>query len=508
MKAALYYAFRQIQRRPRDFLAVLTTSAVVLLAMFLMLLGLETQWRQSVMPDHEANFHFTLYDLTEEEMEEVAGWFGVQAVYVEEEPGKVWPKSYNIQPKTALRVRISMDQAPRTQAIYKDMLDTFELWERPPYEQYNSVEGKQIVQHMRIGINRSFLVDTATPYLMRPATLLMMELFALFLGSAIAILLYERYQRNMPEFGTLRALGFTKGQIAAMNIAQSGLISLLSLPLAVGMALGITTLFKALTADLPGDKSMIALLDYIPAAGICVAFLTLFVTTLAGSALVCVLLRNVELLDQLRGQTNLQVSFVAKTSERLAQAKTMYFYTILHFFRTRRSSLLYTLAILVMLPLPIVYGELFGAMGSIPENNAILMSRFYLVQAAMLLLTTIGVCIASSAYQMMGRRRELATFRALGCSRWQTLRLVLPEILLQSLLASLICGVVINDLMLRFAFAEVSRPAMEVLVFMGGIFQYIGISFLASFPFLLLGTFASLHRITSANIIDHLRGVE
>lgn len=508
MKTVLLYAFRQIQRRPRDFLAVLATSAVVLLAMFLLLLGLETQWRQEVMPDHEQNYHFTVYDLTDEEIEEISGWFGIQAVYMMEEPGKVWPNDYKIQTKTETRFRISMNQAHRAQAIHQDILDTYEMWERKPYEPYNSVEGKQAFQHFRIGMNRSFLLDTATPYLARPANILLMELFALFLGSAIAILLYERYQRNMPEFGTLRALGFTKGKIAAMNIIQSGMVSLLSLPLAVGMSFAVTALFKVFTANLPGDKSMIALLDYIPLAGIAIAFSTLFLTTLAGSALVCFFLRNTEILDQLRAKGNMQVSFVAKTSERLAEASSMYFYTILHFFRTRRSILLYALAILVMLPLPILYGTIFGAIGEMGDNNAILMSRFYLLQAAMLALTTIGVCMASSAYQSMGRKTELATFRALGCSRLQIFRLVLPTVLMQSLLCSIVCGVVINSLILRYTFAEIDRPLMEVLDYMGGIIEYVGISFLLSFPFQLMGTLASLIRITSPNIIENLRGNE
>ena len=136
------------------------------------------------------------------------------------------------------------------------------------------------------------------------------------------------------------------------------------------------------------------------------------------------------------------------------------------------------------------------------------MSRFYLLQAAMLALTTIGVCMASSAYQSMGRKTELATFRALGCSRLQIFRLVLPTVLMQSLLCSIVCGVVINSLILRYTFAEIDRPLMEVLDYMGGIIEYVGISFLLSFPFQLLGTLASLIRITSPNIIENLRGNE
>ena len=518
MKPAIFYALRQIRRRWRDDLPILLLCAAVMLSLLLLLMAMEGSWQARVLPDRAENYHFILYDLTPQEAAEIAARPNVQAVYYYTadsglpHPPKTTLRAEASDASSELDVRVTLSASPRAKAVQKALMERYDLWQRAPYRLYRSQDEKNGFFHHRKGMNLSFCLDTAMPYILRPGTLLLMLLFALFLGAAVVTLMESRYRRAMPEYGVLRAMGFTARQIVLTHTARSVLLLCAALPVTLALSLPAGWLLLRATAGLYDGKAWAW--SGIPLGETLLVFAMLTAVTAAGSALLARAHRRVPMLELLGGEESAAVSYVEKTSDALVLAKSLRVYGRLHFRRSRRAMALYVLAIAVMLPLP---GHFFLALlTSLLQGVRNLYRASFIwstAEFALLAVTAATVCGCAAYDAVLKRRRELAILRAMGCSAGALRRLVRPEMAALACFSALAAGISGNYIELQFVFAEISAPQSgtiplpldQLYAVIPNLCLYILFSLPLSALSIAVGASLALHRLTRGGILDGLR---
>jgi hypothetical protein len=107
MGAAVYYALRSIRRRPKSFISLAGVSAAVMLALILLLLFLEAEWRQSVMPDNTNNYHLCFYNLSDAEKDWIKSQEWTHATY------ELYSASGGEETADEYRVRVAWDYSAK-----------------------------------------------------------------------------------------------------------------------------------------------------------------------------------------------------------------------------------------------------------------------------------------------------------------------------------------------------------------------------------------------------------
>ncbi|MBQ8508855.1 MAG: ABC transporter permease [Clostridia bacterium] len=523
MRAVLHFTLRRVIRRPRRFLSMAAVSAAILTTLIMVLLYFDADWRARVMPDNQQNYHFSLYNLTDREKQTVRSKDWVQETY-----DIYYDNSTDYS--NEFRVRVDWDHVLSAGACCREVLLEFGLVEREPYAtQYQNFYDRQVetminnrrdpatipaeaskgavLAMVRMWLkNTSFCNETVNTYVMRPEFLLHMSLFALYLGSAMCILTAELYRSDLPEFGSLRALGMKGWQITGVNLMYSLFTSLASIPAAMLLTAAIVKIYTAATAGMLSEGIYYTLMDEIPVGAVLILAGLLTAASLAGTYLVCRLNRNLTAMEMLRGGNSYQVSFVAKTSPRFERAKSAKIYSRLYIFRTRRSFLLRTLIVAMMIPLPCYYLNVIFLWLSHPALEVI----YHVVQAVIVFATSMTVIYVSARSDTEQRHPEFAILRAIGQSKRAVRRMAFPPALVQTVTVSLSSMLLYSWLMNPYAALLSNNPGR-----LPGFFDLIasvtsnlpGILILVAPP-LLFGVTIALRRFFKRSMIENIRSTE
>ncbi|MBQ8508854.1 MAG: ABC transporter permease [Clostridia bacterium] len=525
MKVSLYFALRELKRRPRRALSLIAVSAAILTTLIMMLLYFEADWRARVMPDHEENYHFRLYNLTEREKKQIAARPWVQATY------EIW-RDTTRHPSYAceFRVRVRWDYLWEYGELALSLMNEYDIWEREPYlSQYGSTYDS-VYRSMAYGSlsrgsgamtreelaesstklkifsdsvkNLSFVSDTITTFAIRPEFMAYLSMLSLFLGATMAIILNENYRRDLPEYGALRALGMRRNQILAINLIESAILSIIAVPLSTLLTVVIVKLYNRFTAGMNTDGVYYTLLDSIPMGEIVILSLLMTVTSLIGTLAVALIYRNRPVMEMMRGSGAYQVSWVAKTSPKFEKSPDCRVYNRLYITRTRRSFALRTAVVAIMLPLPIYY---FSAIVNLLGEGGLALT-YHLLQALILLATSVTVIYVSSRGDTDLRGTEFAIFRALGMSKKGVRRIASPAVWLQAAIAcaaSILLYIELSDTTQGIS----SLPVPRHLTLAAVIMPLPAIAALV-LPPLIGGMRASLRHIFKRSIIENIREME
>ena len=536
MKLSISYALSEIRRRPRGFIALTAVSASILTILIMMLLFLNASWRAEVMPDNEQNYHFYIRGLTDSEKRYVASQPWVQAWYdidITGPDGKLIDSTF--------RVRVIWPEVVRVSKHAWEIFDELNLWSREEYKTtydsyykdklngiiadyhgapaesrlstgYTIAETAMIQAKHKLLMsskvkNVSFCQLSIDSYIIRPEFFAMMMMFALFLGSAMMILMSESYKRLTREFGTLRALGMKKRQIAYIFCAQNLFSSLAAIPLGAAASILVVKLYTAIySGRLDAENVYLTLLDSIPVSVILIMSALMTIASLAGCIAVCVLNRNLELMSMLSGATGIRVSFVAKTSPRFERAKSARIYNRLRLGRTKRSFILSVLVIVIMLPLPLSYLLLmitpeFGA--AAPEGEF----AYYLFQTIILYLTSMIVIYVSSRSGADERAGEYGILRSMGMKKRGLRNMIFHPYILQILftcIPSVLLFLKLSDTTQRTSALPGAARWTPVGFISTLLFDSAGVILLIAPP-LFLGAALALRRFGRRSTIENIR---
>lgn len=460
VKSALFYSARDIMRRPRETLTLAAIMTAVMMALVLLILWIEAEWRADVMPERESNYHFEFLGLTEEQKSWIREQEWVQTTHD-------IPESEYFEYSRFL-VRIGWNYLDRRGEYVYDIIDRFDLLETDAYRRvyntyYNSAYGNissspfitaQYIKK-RGGVaamardsarlfvvrnnieNLNFIVKTTQNYLIMPENLMTMMFFSLFLGGAVFIVMNERYRRGFSEIGSLRALGFTKTQIYYYAVVRGALLNLLSvIPTSVFVIVSMR-IFRAVTRGIGDDGIYMTLADSIPAENLLASFLCLFLVTAAANVIVCAIYSKQTVMDGLRGRETLEVSFVEVSSWRFERRGGAGAYTWLYIGRTKKRMIVSSVAVMIMIPLPILY--LFMALSAVRESSAA--GAYFIFQAAMLLVSAVTVIAMSSFYTVRGRMAELSILRSMGMRVCDIAKMISASALVESAISSFMAGI-------------------------------------------------------------------
>ncbi len=460
MKVSLWYVLREFRRRPRRWLSLSLVSAAVMTVMILMVLWMEAEWRADVMPDHEDNYHFSFYNLSEADKTYIRRQDWVQATY--DLYADVRSEAYTNE----FRVRVTWEHTANAVSLARQVMLQRGLFEREPYaaayqreyeRQYQEFLNKWMGMPERNGItveeasaintrsyilrskvnNTSFLMKTQNSYTMQPSFFAFMFMLALFLGAATTILTLETYRSSFCDFGTLRALGMNRMHIFFVNLLESLGVALAAIPAAILLSIGGVQLYYLLSAPYAESAGEVyfTIAHYVPIPTLAVICLYLIGAALLGTLLVCWIYRTKPILSLLRSIGTFTVSFVSKTSSFFEYSRGVGGYSRLYGIRARASLLRFTAVIAIMLPLPMYYMiAAVGLIGTMDSPAAIVQGIYILFQAAAILIT--ALCVTWSASRMAARSRmtELGIFRALGADRTAVRRITYPIAAAQSML--------------------------------------------------------------------------
>ena len=140
MKAAFYFAIREIRRRPRHFLALTIVSVAILTTLIMMLMLLNAEWRNDVMPERPDNYHFTIKGISESEKKWIRSQPWVQVCYDVERY-----VSNGVTADDTLNVRLIWSENYYSTKHAWEIFDEFNLWEREPYKLYYESQLDEII---------------------------------------------------------------------------------------------------------------------------------------------------------------------------------------------------------------------------------------------------------------------------------------------------------------------------------------------------------------------------
>lgn len=478
MKLSFWYVLRSVRRRPKRYITLAAVSASVMLVMILVILWSEAEWRAKVMPDNENNYHFAFYNLTEADKEYIRRQDWVQATYDIYYNEEYMPEPWN----NHFRVRVTWDHVSDALSLARQVMVQLNLFEKEPYvrsysrekeaqieaikakwmgaEEKNGMTAEEVgIRNARSNIlrtqvkNRDFLRLTQDSYTMQPSFFFKMAMMALFLGGATTILMLETYRDDFREYGTLRAIGFTKGHIFYVNLLYTGCVSLAAIPLAIGTAYAAIQIYYRLIAPYRDsiENLYFTISDNVPISTLLLCSFVLLLSALLGTLVVCWIYRTKSILSLLREQGTFVVSFVSKTSRTFVNSAHIHAYNKLYLIRARNSLIRYAVIIAVMMPFPMFYlqtGVLLLYDLSTPE--AIVQAIYNAFQIVTILITTLCVTCAASRLSIRTRTRELAVFRALGASHQDIRRVTYPVAACQG------CVILIAALMLNLILSSIT----------------------------------------------------
>jgi len=461
VKISLWYVLREIGRRPKRFLSLALVSAAVMTVMILVILYNEAEWRAEVMPDHEENYHLSFYNLTEADKDYLRRQDWVQATY------DIYRNSKDPLLSNTFRVRVGWDHVTEALALARTFMLQRGLFEREPYaswyqreyesqyrmfldkwwgmkekngvtvEEAATMNARGYILRMRGVKNDPFINKTRDSYTMQPQFFSFLLVLSMFLGSAVTILILESYRLRFREYGSLRALGFTKGHLFCINLLESTAVTLAAIPMAVLLTLGAVELYYKLIEPYRAQAKELyfTIADYVPLSTLAVLCAFLLLSSLLGTVLVCWMYRTKSVLSLLRGEGTFAVSFVSRTSPFFERSTRIGGYVRLYSLRARASLLRFSAIIAIMLPLPMIYlisGVQILADRSTPEK--IIAGIYNAFQIVAVLVTTLCVTYSASRMNAHSRAPELAVFRALGADRRGIYRVTFPLATLQGAL--------------------------------------------------------------------------
>ncbi len=508
LKTCWFYAWRDFVKKPKQFRALIIVSMLVMMSVNFFLMYLECESVRRVSEYTPSNYHIKLYYLTMAEAEEIERMEEVDCIYTE----YVEMNEYG-QKGTVLAVRIRLKSAYANQAgsFARSLMSEYDLYELPRYSKYRT----DFKMYSDV-YNYNYYVETTTPYIVRPSTLMIVGLFSLFLGSSVILLFHEKYERSVREYGTLRALGMRRRDIVIINLMETALVEVVSLIPAVGLSVAAFRGFSQLASDIESDV-VYQYVSNIPIGNIIVVFIAVTIGALAGSAITCALSYERSDIELINAQAQNSISFVEKTDPKIDRANSPGLYTRLYLVRMRKRQLLNAISIAVTLPLPLYFLTLAVQVVSEAAIDSI-HSLFVIFIAAMLVLASSVLTCMTAAYHIMWRKREFSTFRLIGASKRMIFGLVIPEAIITSILCSLPGGITSFYTYDKITFAE--APVVKSWVAVAGMQHYT----MASALFLLffgaaaalviiilpnlIGTSFTLLRSLKASIIEAIREVE
>ena len=539
MKAAFYFAIREIRRRQRHFLALTVVSAAILTTLIMMLMLLNAEWRNDVMPERPDNYHFTIKGISESEKKWIRSQPWVQVCYDVERY-----VSNGVTADDTLNVRLIWSENYYSTKRAWEIFDEFNLWEREPYKLYYESQLDEIINkykkdyatsdlNYRIAKNETLLQratnlskhqflmsrrvknigycqDVIDSYIIRPKFFVLTIMFALFLGGVMMILQSENYRALMPEYGALRSFGLKRRQIWYINGIESLASSIMSIPLGTVLSLIIVKIYMLANADILADDSVyLKLTENIPAAVIIFMSLELVLVSLLGSILVCLHYDKRSTMELLKREGSVQVSFVAKTSPKFDRAKSVRIYSVLQRRRTRVSFILSIAVIVIMMPLPLSF---LGMSSTILINPTLSASElaegyYYLFQALVLFVTSVIVIYIASRSRSDDRHGEFAILRSLGMKKRQLRRTAFPSVIYQILMTVIPAELLFLKLT-DMSYVTVSENLVRHLTmsefFVKMLTDSAGVILLIAPP-MLLGLALSLVRFNRRSIIESIR---
>lgn len=520
VKFTLPYVLSSIRRRPHSFIAMTAVSASILTILIMMLLYMNASWRAEVMPDNEHNYHFHLCNLTEQQKNFIRNEPWVQATY----------DHYTYSPVddsliyNDFRVRVTWDEVLYSSRIAKDLLDRFDLWSTPYYEPliqagYNKQlehimkdnmcvspndriktgetaseaalrAAKQLFVMSHYCKNQSFCRKTINSYIIRPEFFNFMSLITLFLSAAIMILQTENYHHRSREFGTLRTLGMKKRHIVCICSIESLLTSIAAIPFGTLAAVLFVKVYIAIFGDLMEQNDIyMTLLDNIPISVIIFVSILLTLFSLLACIFVAITNRNRDIVDLIRGQIDLTVSFVAKTSGRFENAKNALVYSSIYTKRTKKIFILSLIIVVIMLPLPLGFTLLTSELILRNINGTVpLEAIYYGFQTLMLMVTSASVIFTSTKSSTDRRRHEIGVFRSLGLRRSPIHKIIARPLVLKIIFAGIPATIILyslSNLMVRnfgrFIVLTLLYALVSMLIITPPIFAAMGTSLRRTF---------------------------
>ncbi len=541
MKAAFYFAMREIRRRPRHFLATTIVSAAILMTLIMNVMQMSAEWRNDVMPEKPSNYHFTVKGLTEDEKRWIRSQPWVQVCYDVE---RYINKGQKVN--DTLNVRVIMSENNRALRYAREVFDKFDLWSSPDYaSRYQSYvddnignlkysyktdnlnfpvdRGETLLDRARsmakgslISLNirnKSYCDKVTNSYIIRPEFFVLSNMLACFLGGVMMILQSENYRSLMPEYGTLRSFGLRKEQLFFINGFESLASSLAAIPLGAVISVIVVEIYLRVNKDaLANDSVYLKITENVPISIILIMSLLLTVTSLIGTLLVCLYYRKRSTMELLKKEGSVQVSFVAKTSPRFEKAKSPRIYSSLQIRRTRMSFFLLALIIAIMMPLPLnlmgtAFFTLFRGDTLSPETIAEL--YYYIFQAVVMFITSIIVIYVAARARTDDRHGEFAILRAIGMNkamiRKTAFRSVIWQIMITVIPAVAFFAYVTDQTLFMSSSAVRDPRNLTMGKFLGNFSaNALGIILLIA-PAMLLATAFSLIRFNRRSIIESIR---
>ncbi len=524
LRSAFFISLHELRGRKRETLVTVCITTAVLLALIMLMMFLEAQWRAEVMPENSENYHFFIKSsLSSSEK----AWINEQP-YVQ--------CTYDMGDE--FRVRVTWEYAGSSIECCWRVFDHFDLWSRSPYaepyrknydafvQKYKALwygaekkNGYTIAEMSAIGArsemrfyvrNRHFCTLTGTNYVVRPDNMLLVMLFALFLGMSITLVYSEKYRRGMVRYGTLRAVGFEKWQIFAVFIFSALITLLISLIPASILAFAVVKLFDILSSMFEQD-TFFTLLDYVPVSNILLSFCALLAAVAAGAFAVCFRYRKGEITDLLHAKEVNEVAYAEKTSDSFEKAENAGLYPKLYSSRRKKAELIIALITIIMIPLPVYYILLCLILAFGGEDFSKLQLAYFIFQTLILALTAAGVIIMSALYRLRGRMRELSTLRAIGMSVDEVKSVIRYGELRQAKLSALLSGLLLAAVMIMMKVSISSRSGY-VIVYTATVLAFGTVLSPLTYAVILgpqlLGIKLGCRAISSDNITDSIREVE
>jgi|GEM_PF-3919959 Predicted permease. len=501
MKACLFYALRQLLRKPKELVTLIVISVGIMTALLMLALILESNWRSTVLPESADNYHFQLYDLTQSEQKYIKSLpyvIYIKYKYVDDQIG---------QGQVITCVRVRHDLSATSLKYCREIMDKFDLWSRPHYV---NVPYYLILRNMLV--NQSYYLLTATPYILFPDTQLILNLFSVFLCSASALILGERYKRCYSEFGTLRALGMTERDIYKLNILQSIAVQFCALPPAAIIVAAFGKIYINAAKSFGTNESAVFtdLMNHIPLINIIYIFIISTIAAGVGAFLVCYSEKNRTPLELLGGVKAAAISYVAKTSDRFSRTSSPRIYNRLHSSRTRFQAMRNIIAVTVILPLPLFFICLYTDM-TVNADELLLSTSYVGAISLLLLIVAFMLSLTVSAYFIRGRKREFAILRSLGLSCGKLASFALPDAFLRYIQSGLLAFISMFYIYTKYFFALRYNPDMlssytDTIIAM--IFPLlIGSAAISLLPGI-LGAAAALRGSMGRDIINDMREAE
>ena len=288
----MWYALRDVRRRPKQFLSLVAVSAAILTVVILSVLWEAALWREDVMPLKEHNYHFSFYNLSEADKDYLRAQPWVLATYDKYSDSE---HTINTPFGNYFCVRVTWENNAKAISLARQVFIERGIIENEAYaklyeNEYNTVYGRLLdawlgatvkdgitIEQMsennaltfmldKYIVNRSYTLNCINGYAMQAGFLMRTFLLMLFLSGAILVMTLETYRANFREYGALRALGFRNEQLLFVHLCRSLLVSAAAVPTAAAVTYGAVQLYYLIPAPLRAEAGNVyfTIADFIP----------------------------------------------------------------------------------------------------------------------------------------------------------------------------------------------------------------------------------------------------